>query len=132
MLTNAPIIAVLPCVDLEGARDFYGDVLGLREAQMPVDLEEETSAIMYECGQGTRLLVYQRATPTQADHTAAGWMVDDLEAVVDGLIARGVTMEVYDMPGVTFDERGIARMGDRQAAWFTDPEGNILSINEMP
>ena len=90
------------------------------------------AAALFECGQGTRLFVYQRPTPTKADHTAAGWIVDDLEAVVDQLIARGVTMEVYDMPGVEFDERGIARGPNLAGAWFKDPEGNILSINEMP
>lgn len=133
MLANAPVYAVLPCVDLEGARKFYGDVLGLPEAQMPGDAGEEGSGnAVFECGQGTRLLLYQRPTPTQADHTAAGWIVDDVEAVVDALIAKGVTMEVYDMPGVEFDERGIALMGDLKGAWFKDPEGNILSINEMP
>lgn len=52
--------------------------------------------------------------------------------MVDGLIARIVTMDVYDMPGVASDERGVARTGGRKAAWFKDLEGNILSINEMP
>jgi hypothetical protein len=58
--------------------------------------------------------------------------VEDLDAVVDGLIAKGVSMEVYDMPGVEFDERGVAVAGNVKTAWFKDPEGNILSLTESP
>ena len=133
MLGNAPVIATLPCVNIEGARKFYGEILGLKEVQMPGVPEEfaEVNAL-FECGQGTNLLVYSRATRTQADHTAAGWMVEDLDSVADQLISRGVKFEVYDdMPGVEWDERGVATMGPSKAAWFKDPEGNILSINEM-
>ena len=133
MLGNAPVIATLPCVNIEGARKFYGEILGLKEVQMPGVPEEfaEVNAL-FECGQGTNLLVYSRETPTQADHTAAGWMVEDLDTVADQLISRGVKFEVYDdMPGVEWDERGVANMGASKGAWFKDPEGNILSINEM-
>ena len=133
MLENAPLYAVLPCVDMEGARRFYGEVLGLKEAEIPgASGDEGQDAAIFECGEGTRLLVYQRATPTKADHTAAGWLVDDVEAVVDALMAKGVMMEVYDMPNIEFDERGIATGAGLKGAWFKDPEGNILAINEMP
>lgn len=133
MLSDAPVVAMLPCVDLEGAREFYLGTLGLREVEMPGVGEEEAEGMLFlQCGQGTYLGVYQRETPTRADHTAVGWMVQDLDAVVDGLLERGVTMETYDMPGVAFDERGIATMGNFRGVWFKDPEGNILSVNEMP
>jgi hypothetical protein len=59
-------------------------------------------------------------------------VVEDVEAVVDALRAKGVSMEVYDMPDVEFDEKGIARGGNRVGAWFKDPEGNILGIDQMP
>jgi predicted enzyme related to lactoylglutathione lyase len=133
MLTNAPIYAVLPCVDVSRARNFYEQVLGLKPAEMPgVDEADMGGGALYECGAGTRLLVYQRPEPTKAEHTAAGWMVPDLEAVVDQLIDKGVKMEVYDMPGVEFDERGIATDGSMKSAWFKDPEGNILALSQMP
>lgn len=132
MLGHSPVYAVLPCTDLDGARKFYGQTLGLKEVEIPSAGEEEAGqAALYECGRGTNLFVYVRPTPTKADHTAAGWVVEDLNAVADELISRGVKFEVYDMPGVEFDERGVASMGNLKSAWFTDPEGNILAINQM-
>lgn len=131
MLGDSPILAVLPCVDLEGARDFYGRVLGLNEAQMPGSEEMSDEAAAFECGGGTQLLVYKRATRTKADHTAAGWMVEDIDEVADDLISRGVRFEIYDLPGVEYDERGVAMMGTHRSFWFTDPEGNILSVSQI-
>lgn len=133
MLSNAPVVAVVPCVDLEGTRKFYRDVLGLKEAEIPGAIEEEGPGVaMFQCGGGTQLLVYQREEPSKAEHTLAGWIVEDLDAVVDDLIAKGVSMEVYDLPGLEFDERGVGVAGETKVAWFKDPEGNILSINEAP
>jgi catechol 2,3-dioxygenase-like lactoylglutathione lyase family enzyme len=133
MLTDAPVIASLPCVDLQGARDFYGGVLGLQEVTIPGAREGgPNAAAFYQCGGGTNLLVYQRETPTTADHTAAAWIVDDIEATVDALVAKGVKMEVYDMPDAEFDEKGIARSEGVASAWFKDPEGNILAVNQVP
>ncbi len=133
MLGNAPVVATLPCVDIEGARNFYGGILGLKEVDIP-EMPEELARFnaLYECGQGTNLMVYSRETPTQADHTAAGWLVEDLDDVVNQLISQGVKLEVYDMPGVEWDERGVATMGSSRGAWFKDPEGNILSLSQMP
>jgi catechol 2,3-dioxygenase-like lactoylglutathione lyase family enzyme len=118
---------------MEKARKFYGEVLGLEQSEVPDAVEEASpGAVMFQCGRGTQLLVYKRGEPTKAEHTAAGWIVEDLDAVVDGLIAKGVRMEVYDMPGVEFDERGVASAGDVKTAWFKDPEGNILSVTQRP
>jgi predicted enzyme related to lactoylglutathione lyase len=99
MLADAPIYAIVPCVDFERATNFYEQVLGLKRAEMPGDVDELEGGAVYQCGGGTMLLVYQRPEPTRAEHTAAGWMVADLNRVVDQLIAKGVKMEVYDMPG---------------------------------
>lgn len=131
MLGDAPVSAILPCVDIEGAKQFYGEVLGLKQVEIPGASEEEASGTaMFQCGQGTQLTIYPRETPPKADHTAAGWLVEDVEAVVDELLARGVTMEVYDMPGIEFDERGIATSDNFKGVWFKDPAGNILSITQ--
>ncbi len=105
-------------------RHSYEDTLGLTLAETP----HETVAI-FEGGEGTRLLVYSRPTSTKADHTAVGFMASDLEAAVDELAAKGVEFERYDLPGVEFDDRGIASMGPNRTAWFKDPAGNTLSLN---
>ena len=132
MLSDAPVVALMPCVDIERAREFYGETLGLKEVEIAGAGEEETpGTLTFECGQGTQLALYRRPEPTKADHTAAGWAVEDVDAVVDELLDRGVEMEIYDMPGVEFDERGVATAGDLKGAWFKDPEGNILSIRQM-
>ena len=132
MLSNAPVFATIPCVNLDDAREFYGQTLGLPEKQV---LEEGggPAAVFYQCGQGTMLLVYARATPPNADNTVASWAVEDINAEVDHLIGSGVKFKIYDdMAGVEWDERGVATMGNLRTAWFTDPEGNILSIVQMP
>ncbi len=131
MLGNSPVIALLPCVDLDGAKAFYGGILGLKEGVVPGSDETAQQGALYDCGGGTRLVVYQRATTTTADHTAAGWIVDDVDAVADTLIANGVKLEVYDLPGMEFDDRGVVSMGEGKGAWFKDPEGNILSISDF-
>jgi catechol 2,3-dioxygenase-like lactoylglutathione lyase family enzyme len=131
MLGNSPVIALLPCVNLDSAREFYGGVLGLKEGAVPGSEESAEQGALYDCGGGTKLVLYQRATPTTADHTAAGWIVDDVDAVADALIAKGVKLEVYDLPGMEFDDRGVVSMSIGKGAWFKDPEGNILSISDF-
>lgn len=127
MLANAPIMPTIPCVDITIARVFYGGTLGLPKVEMPG--AEDTRSAFYQCGQGTQLLVYQRAAPSQADHTVASWIVDDIDAAADSLISKGVTLKTYpDMEGVEWDDRGVADLGNFRSAWFTDPDGNILSI----
>ena len=137
MLGNSPVSATLPCTDLAAARKYYGETLGLTEIKFEGISEEaaEAAAVeaaLYACGGGTSIIVFARPEPTKADHTACSWMVADFDAVAEDLISRGVTFEVYpDMPGVTFDERGISTAdAGYRAAWFKDPEGNVLSIFE--
>ena len=137
MLANAPVAAVLPCLDLAKARQFYGGTLGLPEIPLPTyeGADDQLAAgAMFRCGGETLLFVYTRPTPTKADHTAAGWIVKDVNTVASELLSRGVTFEVYpEMPGIEWDELGVATSPDgNKGAWFKDPDGNILSINEMP
>ena len=124
MLADSPIIPMLPVVNLDRARRFYEDTLGL-----PV-IEQLSSpdALTFQCGLGSLLGVYKRSTPTQADHTAAVWQVDDIEETVQTLAASGITFEQYDFPGLKTNRKGIADLGTELAAWFKDPEGNILGI----
>lgn len=121
-LTTAPAYAVLPAEDLERARAFYEDTLGLRVT----DLTGEQ--FLLHAGSGTQVLVYQRER-TAAKHTVMSFVVDDVRATVSELKSRGVTFEDYDLPGIVTHD-GIAEMEDgTTAAWFTDPEGNIVNIS---
>lgn len=126
MLGNAPVAAILPAIDIERAKKFYVEKLGLKAIHGP-----GSGSAMFECGQGTTLALYQRDAPTQADHTVAVWQVDDIEAAVQALRERGVEFEKYDTPGLKTDERDIATLGSVKSAWFKDTEGNILSIAEF-
>ena len=127
MLANAPVAAILPATDIGRAKRFYQEKLGLRSADMP-GLPEDSA--MFVCGGGTMLYLYERASGTKADHTVAGWMVEDIEKAVEELRETGVVFEQYDMPGLQTDERGITVSGPVKSAWFKDTEGNLLAITE--
>ncbi|MDX1435825.1 MAG: VOC family protein [Anaerolineales bacterium] len=133
MLANVPVFATLPSVDLAAAREFYTQTLGLTEQQIFEVEGPGPIAALFQGGAGTSLLVYQRPTPTRADHTAASWIVNDLDVVADALITEGVRLLVYpEMEGVEWDERGVATSAGNRSIWFNDPDGNILSVAEMP
>lgn len=126
MLSNAKIAAVIPVTDLARAREFYEGVLGL--SVLHEDPRQAT--VVYESG-GTMLTVYQRATASSGEHTIAGFILDEgFDAIVDGLLAQGVRFDTFELPGGTnpWDERGVLIDGDNRAAWFKDPDGNVLSI----
>jgi len=125
MLKNAPIATTLPVVDMERAREFYEEKLGLK----PLPLQELPGHMLYECGEGTKLGLYQRES-TKADHTVASFMVEDVEAEVKELKQKGVPFEEYDTPTIkTVDS--IATLGQHKVAWFEDTEGNLLAITQF-
>jgi catechol 2,3-dioxygenase-like lactoylglutathione lyase family enzyme len=105
--------------DIGAARKFYNDTLGLRIS--------EAHGMLHLHIEGDReILVYPKPNHTPATYTILNFPVDDIEATVDALVARGVTFERYD--GMGQDDRGINRAGGPPIAWFTDPAGNILSV----
>lgn len=125
LLAQAPVSAVLPAVDAHRAWAFYHDRLGLNTAWLP----GMPGYFIASAGLSTTVLVYEREA-TKADHAAAIFVVQDIEAVVADLKSRGVIFEEYDTPEIkTFD--GIARQDSARAAWFVDTEGNILSVTQM-
>jgi catechol-2,3-dioxygenase len=126
MLENAQFGVTLPVVDMERARNFYEETLGLR----PVG-EANPEMMQYGSREAPGLVLYRRDTPTTADHTIGGFVVDNVEEAVDALSARGVVFEQYDIPGLKTDARGIARTGNSRAAWFKDTEGNILAVGQF-
>ena len=124
MLKDKMVAAILPAKDVQRAKNFYHDKLGL-------DVQSETEAgITMGAGSGTGLFVYQKDDMVSASHTVAGFSVDNIEEEVDALRSRGVDFEEYDMPGMK-TINGIADFGGAKAAWFRDSEGNIISINQM-
>jgi catechol 2,3-dioxygenase-like lactoylglutathione lyase family enzyme len=124
MLGDARIDATIPTTDLDRAREFYAGTLGLPAANRPARGRE----LVFECGGGTRLLVYERPTAGTAEHTLAHFVVEDLDATVRHLRERGVEFEEYDLPEIRTVE-GIATFDDFRAAWFKDPDGNIIGLN---
>ena len=122
MLSDHPIGAVLLSQDLAKSRTFYVEGLGLQ----PID--ESESAIVYTSG-GTRLTVTASTVGTKDDQTQASWQVDDLRAELDELAGRGVTPEDYDTDEIT-TVNGIADQGSAWVAWITDPDGNVLGVEQ--
>lgn len=108
--------------DIEAARRFYADTLGVRVT------EEHGMLTLHLAGGERPTLIYPKPDHAPANYTILNFPVDDVEAAVDGLAERGVSFERYD--GMEQDERGIARGQGPDIAWFTDPAGNILSVHQ--
>ncbi|CAL9498018.1 hypothetical protein SUDANB176_03385 [Streptomyces sp. enrichment culture] len=132
LLAHGRVATRLPAQDLERARRFYSEKLGLD----PVD--ERPGGLLYRCG-GTEFAVFRSMGTSPGTFTQMGWLVDDLEAVVSELRRRGVVFEEVDVPGFRTRD-GIAEIegnypskgarGER-GAWFRDSEGNLLGIGEL-
>jgi catechol 2,3-dioxygenase-like lactoylglutathione lyase family enzyme len=105
--------------DIEAARKFYGDTLGLR-------VSEEHGMLILHIAGDRDILVYPKQDHTPATYTILNFPVDDIEAAVDELSRRGVRFERYDH--LEADDKGIFRGGGPLIAWFTDPAGNVLSV----
>jgi len=123
MLRDAPIHTTLPCQDIERARAFYADKLGLEPAT------ESPAGMFYELG-GCRFFLFESQGRPSGAHTQMGFRVDDIEAAVRELEQRGVAFEVYDFPA--FDkETKVASSPQARSAWFKDSEGNLLGIVQL-
>jgi catechol 2,3-dioxygenase-like lactoylglutathione lyase family enzyme len=113
--------------DIETARRFYGETLGLDVELAPMGTLELKLA-------GDRhVTIYPKDNHEPATYTVLNFIVDDLGTTVDALADAGVQMEKYDMPGLQTDDRGMAGdPGGPQMAWFKDPAGNILGVLSLP
>jgi catechol 2,3-dioxygenase-like lactoylglutathione lyase family enzyme len=105
--------------DMQNAREFYGDTLGLNTS-------EEYGLMWLHLAGGRDTLVYEQSDATPASYTILNFEVDDIDEAVDGLAARGVRFERYD--GLKQDDKGVAREEGPYIAWFKDPSGNVLSV----
>ena len=124
-LRKLPFAAILPARDLDQAKKFYTEKLGL-----PKPKKVAPGHLQFTLGKNRALLIYQHEAGTEAKHTVAGWMTEDIENTIKNLKEKGVEFEQYDMPNLKTDELGIAEIGEIRTAWFKDPAGNILAINE--
>jgi len=115
------VLAALPAKDLERAKSFYADKLGLKPT------EEGPAGITYRSATGGFLLFESTGAPS-GDHTQMGIDVDDLEAAVEELRGRGVVFEEYDFPGFK-TVNGIAEIEGERGAWFKDSEGNLVALS---
>jgi len=126
MLRDATVQPMLPVKDMDAATKFYAETLGLEQAG-----GQPGVAVIYRTGNST-LCVYRSEFAGTNKGTAALWELDDVEGTAKELKARGVTFERYDdLPGLS-REGDVYRAGNFRVAWFKDPAGNILSIQNRP
>ena len=119
MFANSKAFSGFAVADLQKARQFYAETLGLRTS-------ERYGLMTLHLAGGRDTLVYPKPDHIPATYTILNFPVDDIEAAVDELARRGVQFERY--PGGTQDEKGIHRGEGPYIAWFRDPAGNILSV----
>jgi catechol 2,3-dioxygenase-like lactoylglutathione lyase family enzyme len=110
--------------DLEKAREFYGETLGLKTTV----LDEENGLLSLDLAGDRSTLVYLKPDFTPATYTILNFPVDDIDEAVDELAERGVSFERYE--GFEQDEKGISRGNGPEIAWFKDPAGNILAVHK--
>jgi len=125
MLNDGKVTANIPASDLDRARRFYADTLGLTPTQ------ENPGGLVYATSGGTSFFLYQTEFAGQAGHTIAQWHVADVGAEVAELKAKGLAFEHYDLPGVGWEGDVASIEGMGRAAWFKDSEGNILCIDDV-
>jgi catechol 2,3-dioxygenase-like lactoylglutathione lyase family enzyme len=117
------VSAVICSTDLERSREFYEEKVGLT-------LSPETikNHLLFECTDGSTLLVYGRPAENKADHTQVRFWSDDVAADVGRLKAAGVTFEEYDFPTLKTVESVATTAGIGTSAWFKDPDGNTIAL----
>lgn len=121
MLGSSTIYAVVAVKDLAKGKEFYGGTLGLKVAG------DDPGGVMYACGNGSKLFVYESQFAGTNQATAASWEVSDIKAAIEELKGKGISFESYDIPNVTHDG-DVHVIGELKAAWFKDPDGNILNL----
>lgn len=113
--------------NIEKAKKFYGETLGLKVKQTAEGLE------LHLKGSEMPVFIYPSDDYHAPEHTVLNFIVEDLDRAVDDLVKRGIQIEHYDLPAIKTDAKGIMRttageMGPKAIAWFKDPAGHILSV----
>jgi catechol 2,3-dioxygenase-like lactoylglutathione lyase family enzyme len=131
VLEDGKIATRIPVRDLQRSRKFYAEKLGLEPS------EERPGGLLYRCSEG-EFALFESAGAASGNHTQMGWEVEDIEATVEQLRARGVVFEEYDFPGLK-TVNGIAEVAGNypskggvgeKAAWFRDVDGNLFGIGQ--
>ena len=119
MLANAPAFSGFAAPDIDAARDFYANTLGLK-------VTEEMGILTLHLAGERPTIIYPKPDHVPANYTVLNFQVEDIDAAVDELTSRGITFERYE--GFPQDERGVMRGNGPDIAWFEDPAGNILAV----
>jgi predicted enzyme related to lactoylglutathione lyase len=124
VLAHSPVTTMLPITDVDRARSFYGTVL-----ELPYQGTNSEGSLIFSLAGGGTLGLMVRAAGAQAQHTAMSFEVEDIGATIAELESRGATFEDYDLPDLrTVDH--VCVLGSERAAWFLDPDGNVLCLHQ--
>jgi predicted enzyme related to lactoylglutathione lyase len=124
MLRDSKAFSGFAVGDIEKAKEFYGRKLGLK-------VSESNGLLTLNLAGGNNVLIYPKPNHTPATFTVLNFPVDDVDQAVDEFTKRGVRFEIYDLPDIKTDKKGIMRGNGPTIAWFKDPAGNILSVIEQ-
>ncbi|MEU7701020.1 VOC family protein [Streptomyces sp. NPDC015492] len=128
MFGDTPAFSGFSVDDLDAARRFYGETLGLRVGE---EGEGDMRMLFLTLAGGVRVFVYPKDDHAPATFTILNFAVDDIDRAVDELTGRGVALERYE--GFEADAKGVVRAeGGPAIAWFKDPAGNVLSVLQEP
>jgi catechol 2,3-dioxygenase-like lactoylglutathione lyase family enzyme len=119
MFANTKAFSGFAVDDVQKAREFYGETLGIKTS-------EQNGLLTLHLAGDRDTLAYPRPGHIPADYTILNFPVEDIDSAVEDLLARGVRFERYD--GFEQDEKGVFRGGGPYIAWFKDPAGNVLSV----
>ena len=123
MLENSKAFSGFAAPDIAKEKEFYTEKLGLKTS-------EDHGLLTLHLAGGNNVLIYPKPNHTPATFTVLNFPVDDVDQAVDELTKRGVRFEIYDLPDIKTDKKGIMRGKGPTIAWFKDPAANILSVIE--
>jgi predicted enzyme related to lactoylglutathione lyase len=123
MLRDSKAVSGFATGDIAKAKQFYGETLGLK-------VSESHGHLTLHLAGGNNVLIYPKPNHVPATFTVLNFPVSDVDQAVDELTRRGVRFEIYDLPEIKTDKKGVMRGNGPTIAWFKDPCGNILSVLE--
>jgi len=123
MLKHSKAFSGFSAGDIQTAKKFYSETLGL-------DVAESHGLLTLQLAGGNNVLIYPKPNHVPATFTVLNFPVKDVDLAVDELTKRGVRFEIYDLPDLKTDKKGIMRGNGPTIAWFKDPAGNVLSVIE--
>ena len=123
MIANSRISAVLVSTNLAGSHDFYEKKVGLKLSPKTIK-----NHLLFDCGDGTTVLIYGRSKGNSADHTQVRFWSTDIHKDVAELVDRGVVFEEYDTGAFKTVDHVVTTAGIGKSAWFKDPDGNTIAV----